>query len=174
MTIGEQIQQMLPELIVDKAKSYVNFDLYDNEGHSIMTGCARRAELWDKEYNESKDFISISALKTELLNDTWIDQDFAKAVIETIENSHAFVARPQGEWKIREAKDNDGDFIGHELYCSNKTITRLQAEWICKTKSTFPQYQPDEFECSSCKQVSTQKYNFCPHCGAGMRGDKND
>lgn len=124
MTIGEQIQQMLPELIVDKAKSYVNFDLYDNEGHSIMTGCARRAELWDKEYNESKDFISISALKAE------ID--------------------------------------------SAKTIARPQAEWICKTKSTFPQYQPDEFECSSCKQVSTQKYNFCPYCGAGMRGDKND
>ena len=57
---------------------------------------------------------------------------------------------------------------------SAKTIARLQAEWVCKTKSTFPQYQPDEFECSSCKQVSTQKYNFCPYCGAGMRGDKND
>lgn len=136
---------------------------------------------------------------------------------ETHENSQA---RPQGEWKIREAKDNDGDFIGHELYCSNcgkvkvrfinrcytaeeakeqlkdrfvnfcedcgadmrghyslggginsyKTTVRPQAEWICKTKSTFPQYQPDEFECSSCKQVSTQKYSFCPYCSADMGG----
>ena len=57
---------------------------------------------------------------------------------------------------------------------SAKTIARPQAEWVCKTKSTFPQYQPDEFECSSCKQVSTQKYNFCPYCGADMRGNKND
>lgn len=51
-------------------------------------------------------------------------------------------------------------------------FSRPQGEWIFKTKSTFPQYQPDEFECSSCKQVSTQKYNFCPYCGADMRGCK--
>ena len=163
MTIGEQIQQMLPELIVDKAKSYVNFDLYDKEGHSLMTGCARRAELWDKEYNDSRDFISISALKTELLNDTWIDQDFAKAIIETIENSHAFVARPQGEWKIREAKDNDGDLIGHELYCSNCGKVKVRFISRCYTAEEAKEQLKDQFA------------NFCEDCGADMqKGDNND
>lgn len=109
--------------------------------------------------NDSRDFISISALKTELLNDIWIDQDFAKAIIETIENSHAFVARPQGEWKIREAKDNDGDLIGHELYCSN--CGKVKVRFINRC------YTAEEAE----EQLKDQFANFCEDCGAYMRGD---
>ena len=54
MSIGEKIQQMLPNILVHKEESYVIFDLYDNDGNALLTGCARRTELWDKEYEESK------------------------------------------------------------------------------------------------------------------------
>ena len=46
---------------------------------------------------------------------------------------------------------------------------RPQGEWICITKSTFPQYQPDEYKCSECSGPSSIEYYFCPHCGADMR-----
>ena len=49
-------------------------------------------------------------------------------------------------------------------------IERTQGEWICITKSTFPQYQPDEYKCSHCNKLSHIKYYFCPFCGADMRG----
>ena len=48
---------------------------------------------------------------------------------------------------------------------------RPQGEWICITKSTFPQYQPDEYKCSECSGPSSIEYYFCPHCGADMRGN---
>lgn len=52
-------------------------------------------------------------------------------------------------------------------------IERTQGEWICITKSTFPQYQPDEYKCSHCNKLSHIKYYFCPFCGADMRGTDN-
>ena len=44
-----------------------------------------------------------------------------------------------------------------------------KGEWIVKCKSTFPQYQPDEYMCSFCKTIVTYKTDFCPNCGACMR-----
>lgn len=46
-------------------------------------------------------------------------------------------------------------------------------KWICITKSTFPQYQPDEYKCSQCNKLCHIKYYFCPFCGADMRGEDN-
>lgn len=43
-------------------------------------------------------------------------------------------------------------------------------EWLCITKSTFPQYQPDEYVCSQCNIFCHIKYYFCPFCGAKMKG----
>lgn len=50
---------------------------------------------------------------------------------------------------------------------------RPQGEWLCVTKSTFPQYQPDEYMCSKCKKFCHIKYYYCPFCGADMRGDSH-
>ena len=46
---------------------------------------------------------------------------------------------------------------------------RPQGEWKVKTLSTFPQYQPDEYECPFCKTIVNYKTNFCHKCGADMR-----
>ena len=75
-----------------------------------------------------------------------------------------------------QAVDISGDeyFPGRRAYfngyADGLATARPKGKWACKTKSTFPQYQSDEFECSSCKYVSTQKFNFCPNCGADMKG----
>lgn len=50
---------------------------------------------------------------------------------------------------------------------------RLQGEWICVTKSTFPQYQPDEYKCPFCNVIVHRKTNYCEYCGASMKGGKN-
>ena len=54
-----------------------------------------------------------------------------------------------------------------ELITSNGK--RSKGEWKVKTLSTFPQYQPDEYECPFCKTIVTYKTNYCPNCGADMR-----
>ena len=46
---------------------------------------------------------------------------------------------------------------------------RKHGEWICKTKSTFPQYQPDEYKCPFCNVIVHRKTNYCEYCGADMR-----
>lgn len=46
----------------------------------------------------------------------------------------------------------------------------IKGEWIVKTKSTFPQYQPDEYECPFCKTIVNYKTNYCHNCGAIMKG----
>ena len=50
---------------------------------------------------------------------------------------------------------------------------RSQGKWICVTKSTFPQYQPDEYNCSNCNKLCHIKYYYCPFCGADMRGNSH-
>lgn len=49
--------------------------------------------------------------------------------------------------------------------------TPLKGEWIGKPISGFATVR-----CSQCKEVyreNTGKWNFCPNCGADMRGDVN-
>lgn len=46
--------------------------------------------------------------------------------------------------------------------------------WIVKTKSTFPQYQPDEYECPYCKKIVNHITNYCPECGTHMKGVTNN
>ena len=48
-----------------------------------------------------------------------------------------------------------------------------KGEWIVKTQSTFPQYQPDEYECPFCHIIVHRKTNHCENCGAIMNGGKS-
>ena len=47
-----------------------------------------------------------------------------------------------------------------------------EGEWLVKWRSTFPQYEPSEYECSICGCKRTVLHNYCPNCGAKMKGDK--
>ena len=50
---------------------------------------------------------------------------------------------------------------------------RPKGEWKVKTISTFIQYQPNEYVCPFCNTIVNYKTNFCPNCGADMRGERN-
>jgi len=54
------------------------------------------------------------------------------------------------------------------------SILPKKGEWICDHKQPYWQ---DRYVCSNCgieKYFRTsEKYNFCPHCGADMRGKEN-
>lgn len=45
-----------------------------------------------------------------------------------------------------------------------------EGEWVIKWRSTFPQYEPSEYQCSVCGLVRTVKHKYCPNCGSKMKG----
>lgn len=50
---------------------------------------------------------------------------------------------------------------------------RKRGEWIKWDFKTFGAFGDWEYKCSNCEKVYGGEYNFCPNCGADMRG-KND
>lgn len=44
-----------------------------------------------------------------------------------------------------------------------------EGEWLVKWRSTFPQYEPSEYECSNCGYRRTVLHKYCPKCGAKMK-----
>ncbi|MBQ1293482.1 MAG: hypothetical protein IIY21_05555 [Clostridiales bacterium] len=44
---------------------------------------------------------------------------------------------------------------------------RPHGKWIMNKTSA----RGRNYTCTNCKKVSRNKYNFCPNCGADMRGD---
>lgn len=81
-----------------------------------------------------------------------------------------------------------GDYIDRESYC--KTICRCDREYCDKEKCPIwtalaADVRPvvrgrwrwvgqdqwnDCYECSQCGKMNTDNSNFCPNCGADMRG----
>lgn len=53
---------------------------------------------------------------------------------------------------------------------SSANDEQSEGEWVVKWKSTFPQYEPSEYECSVCKYRSTVLHKYCQNCGAKMKG----
>lgn len=47
-------------------------------------------------------------------------------------------------------------------------------KWMAGGKDVTGQYFLDEFICNKCFTVVTNESNFCPNCGAGMRGEDNE
>ena len=71
--------------------------------------------------------------------------------------------------------DRCGDFISDKF-----ENARPKGEWIADTNHCYDDDE-DTFECSICKEPFTlicgtpkdNLYNFCPNCGADMRGEDN-
>lgn len=49
-----------------------------------------------------------------------------------------------------------------------------KGKWVCKWKSTFPQYEPSVYACSVCGYERTVLYNYCPNCGAKMQRKEDE
>ena len=51
----------------------------------------------------------------------------------------------------------------------------VHGRWETVTEEDDEFWDYWEFEkCSECQKLSYSRYNYCPHCGAKMDGDKND
>ena len=59
--------------------------------------------------------------------------------------------------------------IAEQLYNAGYR-KQSEGEWIIKWKSTIPQYEPSEYQCSNCELTRSVKHKFCPNCGAKMKG----
>ena len=53
-------------------------------------------------------------------------------------------------------------------------LLQSEGEWVIKKESTFPQYEPSEYACSVCDSRRSAMYNFCPNCGARMKGGADE
>ena len=51
-----------------------------------------------------------------------------------------------------------------------RDFERPQGEWIKWNFKTFGAMGDCEYKCSNCEKVYGGEYNFCPNCGAKMRG----
>ena len=61
---------------------------------------------------------------------------------------------------------NDALRLVPELYWrSQDVVERKRGEWYDRGSMSC--------RCSNCGCKSTKEYNFCPHCGADMRGKMN-
>jgi hypothetical protein len=47
---------------------------------------------------------------------------------------------------------------------------RKKGEWI----TNFYAFGEDRYECDQCHNTALHRYDFCPNCGANMRGGQND
>lgn len=50
-------------------------------------------------------------------------------------------------------------------------LNHIQAYWLIYEIANTEEEQPIAWECSNCGEVVDTKYNYCPNCGADMRGE---
>ena len=50
----------------------------------------------------------------------------------------------------------------------------LKGKWNVYEVANTEEEQPIAWECSECGEVVEVQYNFCPNCGADMRGEQNE
>ena len=53
-------------------------------------------------------------------------------------------------------------------------LNNIQAYWLIYEIANTEEEQPIAWECSNCGEVVDTKYNYCPNCGAGMRGEQDE
>lgn len=115
-------------------------------------------------YNPTGDLISRSALKTELevyrhTRNYKSDEDEAQNalldnILEDIDNA------PTVEYTFEEAFQKT--VCEQRLYCPK----RQQGKWIFRKGVTCGGY----YKCNKCGEVERAEKNYCPNCGALMKG----
>ena len=50
-------------------------------------------------------------------------------------------------------------------------VERTTGKWRVYETANTEEEQPIAWECSECEEVVDCKYDYCPNCGADMRGD---
>lgn len=64
----------------------------------------------------------------------------------------------------------DAKKINETMRMAIEALSERTGEWIYSTKQLeiVPMW-----ECSCCRIRAAKKFNFCPHCGADMRGEQD-
>ena len=72
-------------------------------------------------------------------------------------------------WEASERKDHRR--YVDALKVAIEALSERTGEWIYSTKQLeiVPMW-----ECSCCRIRAAKKFNFCPHCGADMRGEQDE
>lgn len=131
-------------------------------------------EKWYCEFQSRENMID----KTKAMNNDLISRSALKGVIETYRPIKCFTDKDIG-------KDRMVDFCLAEIDNAPTVhgivafVERPKGEWIADTSHCYNDDE-DTFECSVCKEPFTlicgtpkdNLYNFCPNCGADMRGEK--
>lgn len=79
---------------------------------------------------------------------------------------------------IRNVHDRGDDSLCEKYHCEVKAVERRKGKWTLFENDI----EQNAYECSACKDVfvllegtpQDNLYNFCPNCGADMRGDGDD
>lgn len=86
--------------------------------------------------------------------------------------------------ELREASDSEVRY-GDTEHHYNEVMKRIEAfEMAIKAleqqktghwwaRNTYPQ-ESECWDCSECKETVFEQTNYCPNCGADMRGEKNE
>lgn len=107
----------------------------------------------------NNDLISREALKKaiEQIAQDYVDDNFFWAkLFNLIDNAPTVDALP------REYHDRVLDMTVAELQACQANL-RPQGKWIKRIN--------EHFKCANCNQYSHLPFNFCPNCGAKMKGD---
>ncbi len=132
--------------------------------------------------------IDANALKREFIKDFYnaIGKgksafDVIGAMKKAIDNAPTVIVDSCG--KCPYYKDRDRDIITEAYNDGYKTAKqelvkdlvkekseRPQGEWIKWNFKTFGAMGDWEYKCSNCEKVYGGEYNFCPNCGAEMKG----
>ena len=63
----------------------------------------------------------------------------------------------------------------NDIEALNKGIKSLENQkigrWIRKNDICTSRVQLYQFECSNCREINTFRSNYCPYCGAKMKGE---
>ena len=133
-------------------------------------------EKWDCEFQSRENMIE----KTKAMNNDLISRE---ALLNAI---HKVIEEAFGSDDIYDKGYNNGLYKASELIDNAPTVhgivafvERPKGEWIADTSHCYNDDE-DTFECSVCKEPFTlicgtpkdNLYNFCPNCGADMRGEK--
>ena len=73
---------------------------------------------------------------------------------------------------IRSTREDDIHTLYATAQCmAIEALSERTGEWIYSTKQLeiVPMW-----ECSCCRMRMPKKFNYCPHCGADMRGEQDE